>query len=92
MKSLNGNNNQLLSVTINNNEEEKSLDCDYIFFCYGYNTALAPPSIPVSINSMESSIPGIFAIGSANIYPQKRELITSGMWESRIALHHLKRF
>jgi len=64
--------------------------CDYVFFCYGYNTAVAPPPISVSIHTMESNIKGVFAIGSANIYPQKRELITSGMWESRIALHHLK--
>jgi thioredoxin reductase len=89
IKSLNTTEKILTSLTIENEEKQVTLECDYIFFCYGYNSGLMPEKIPVTIDNMQSHEKGLFAVGGISTYEQKRELITSGMWECRIVLENL---
>jgi thioredoxin reductase len=88
--SLNEDNHILNTVTIKNANMELNLDCDYIFFCYGYQTSTNIPKILVSIDNMQDSQQKyLFALGSASIYHEKRDLITTNMWEARLILHNL---
>lgn len=91
LNSCQDNKEKLVSVIITNHDskEDFTLECDYIFFCYGYNTGINPEKILVDIKNMMSDVHGVFVIGGASVYEQKRELITSGMFEARIVLNQL---
>lgn len=84
--SLNGNEN-LQSVTIKNTDDHLTLTCDLIFFCYGYNQDFIPDKIFVNPFTMESHKKNIFAIGGVSTYNNKRNLITSNMYECRLLLN-----
>lgn len=91
LQNLNGDDDKLHSVIINNNDENISLSLDYVFFCYGYDTTESPTPFPVNVNTMlinDSS--RVFAIGSCNQYAHKRNLISSSIFESEIVLHQIK--
>lgn len=86
--SLNGTNELLESVTIKNNNAVINLNCDLVFFCYGYNQSHIE-KIPVNPFTMESENKNIFAIGGIATYKNKRNLITTHMYEARILLNHI---
>ena len=87
--SLNGNNNILTSITIKKENELLDLPCDLVFFCYGYNQDFIPDKIMVNPLTMESNIENIFAIGGVANYNNKRNLITTNMYECRLLLNKI---
>lgn len=90
-------------VTLINNQTQVTQDIivDSIIICTGYvakmdfvkesGLALQGNSIPVS-STMETSIPGIFAIGDATTHAAKLKLIATGVGEAAIAANHAKVF
>jgi thioredoxin reductase len=86
--SLNGNDYDLTSVTIKNNEL-LTLPCDFVFFCYGYNQSFIPDKIIVNPSTMETNHKNVFAIGGIATYHNKRNLITTHMYECRLLLSSL---
>ena len=86
--SLNGDDSQLKSVTIKNNEL-LTLPCDFVFFCYGYNQNFIPDKISVNPFTMETNNKNVFAIGGIANYNSKRNLITTHMYECRLLLDSL---
>lgn len=91
LKSLNGSKDLLESVSIYNPKDNQitTIEADYVFFCYGYNTA-DKVLFPVNIKNMKN-LTGLFAIGPAGIYKNKRNLITSSRLECRIVLNNLEK-
>ncbi|WP_342262085.1 NAD(P)/FAD-dependent oxidoreductase [Alphaproteobacteria bacterium endosymbiont of Tiliacea citrago] len=75
--------------------EEKNIFVDYIIPCYGavsninflknWNLDLFKSKIKVNPATMESSRPGIYAIGDCINYDGKRDLILTGFSEASIA-------
>jgi thioredoxin reductase (NADPH) len=48
--------------------------------------------VPVSTETFETSMPGIFAVGDINTYPGKLKLILSGFHEAALASHKAHRY
>ncbi len=95
---LNGENGQLTSVTLKSTEKgEYDVPCDTMLAFYGLTMKLGPIGdwginldnnrIPVSTETFETSIPGIFCIGDMCSYPGKLKLILSGFHESALMAH-----
>lgn len=91
---LNGENGELKSVTLKEADGTFDYECDVMLPFYGLTMKLGPIAdfgldlernlIPVSTETFESSVPGIFAIGDINTYPGKLKLILSGFHESAL--------
>lgn len=95
---LNGEGGQLSSVTLKSAEKgEFDVACDTMLAFYGLTMKLGPIAewglnlesnrVPVSTESFETSIPGIFCIGDMCTYPGKLKLILSGFHESALMAH-----
>ncbi len=95
---LNGDQGQLTSVTLKSAEKgEFDVPCDTMLAFYGLTMKLGPIAewginlennrVPVSPESFETSIPGIFCIGDMCTYPGKLKLILSGFHESALMAH-----
>lgn len=95
---LNGEGGQLSSVTLKSAEKgEFDVPCDTMLAFYGLTMKLGPIAewglnlesnrVPVSTESFETSIPGIFCIGDMCTYPGKLKLILSGFHESALMAH-----
>ncbi len=90
LKGLNGEDGQLTSVTVN----EENVTCDTMLALYGLTMKLGPVAnfgiemekglIPVNTEDFETNIEGIFAIGDINYYPGKLKLILSGFHEGAL--------
>ena len=86
--SLNGN-DILESVIIKNNEKTLKVPCDLVFFAYGYNQDFIPDKINVDAFTMATNKKNIFAIGGVANYHNKRNLITTHMYECRLLLNSI---
>lgn len=95
---LNGAGGVLKSVTLKNAEKgEYEVPCDVFLPFYGLTMKLGPIAnwginidsnkIPVSTESFETSVKGIFCIGDMCDYPGKLKLILSGFHESALMAH-----
>lgn len=77
--------------------EARKLEADALLPFYGLSTDLGPiaawgietkrSAIPVEAGTMETSTPGIFAIGDVALYPGKMKLILQGFSEGAMAAH-----
>ncbi len=95
IKSLNGENGQLRSVTVESKDKGRyDIACDTMLAFYGLTMKLGPIAnfglnfaenlIPVDTEKFQTSEPGIFAIGDINTYPGKLKLILSGFHEAAL--------
>ncbi|OED45737.1 hypothetical protein AB836_00140 [Rickettsiales bacterium (ex Bugula neritina AB1)] len=92
LKSLNGNDISLNSITIKNNNEEISIPVDYVFFCYGYDISDHNSPYDVDIDTMlVKNYSRVFAIGACSQYENKRDLISSNIFETEIVLSQIKK-
>lgn len=84
-----------------NKDGEHSINTDYFIPCYGVQgdkSFLAQLNVDLDHNdkvkvdpsSGESSVPGIYAIGDASTYTNKRELIVCGFGEAANAAYHIR--
>lgn len=97
LSALNGADDNLESVTLKGAEGVYDVACDTLLPFYGLTMKLGPIAdfglnlernlIPVSTETFETSVPGIFAIGDINTYPGKLKLILSGFHESALMSH-----
>ncbi|QDH13690.1 NAD(P)/FAD-dependent oxidoreductase [Formicincola oecophyllae] len=77
--------------------EARLLDADHLLPFYGLSTDLGPialwgfnterSSVPVNPATMETTTPGIYAIGDVAHYPGKMKLILQGFSEAAMATH-----
>jgi len=78
--------------------EHRVLDADRLLPFFGLSTDLGPISgwglqtglhtlIPVTPSTLETSLPGVFAIGDVATYPGKLKLILQGFSEGAMAAH-----
>ncbi|MBL8629716.1 MAG: NAD(P)/FAD-dependent oxidoreductase [Rhodospirillaceae bacterium] len=95
---LNGANGKLESVTLKSAEKgEYDVPADIFMPFYGLTMKLGPIAewginldsnkIPVSTETFETNVPGIFCIGDMCDYPGKLKLILSGFHESALMAH-----
>ncbi|WP_296510268.1 NAD(P)/FAD-dependent oxidoreductase [Rhodoferax sp.] len=88
--------NRLHSLQLLTAEEtELSIPVDHLMVRLGVSPKMGPiadwgwtlerKQVPVSTETFESEIPGIFAVGDINFYPGKRKLILSGFHEATLA-------
>jgi thioredoxin reductase (NADPH) len=96
---LNGEGGQIRSLTLKSAEKgEFEVNCDTLLPFYGLTMKLGPIAdwgialddkdrIPVSTESFETGVPGIFCIGDMCAYPGKLKLILSGFHESALMAH-----
>lgn len=97
LNALNGTNGEIESVTLKGAEGVYDVECDTLLPFYGLTMKLGPIAdfglnlernlIPVSTETFETSVKGIFAIGDINTYPGKLKLILSGFHESALMSH-----
>ncbi|MDF7673580.1 NAD(P)/FAD-dependent oxidoreductase [Acetobacteraceae bacterium ESL0709] len=98
LHALNGANGKLDSVdVISLDDTVRKLKVDHLLAFYGLSTDLGPiatwgiqthrSSIPVNPATLETSAPGIFAIGDIATYPGKLKLILQGFSEGAMAVH-----
>ena len=76
--------------------------CDVLLPFFGLTMKLGPIAqwglnlnenlIPVGTETLETSVPGIFAIGDINWYPGKLKLILSGFHEAALAAQKVHRY
>lgn len=74
---------------------EISVAADHVLVRLGVSPKMGPiadwgwtlerKQVPVSTETFQSEIPGIFAVGDINFYPGKRKLILSGFHEATLA-------
>src|SRR5690606_14475663 len=94
LKQLSGN-GQLGSVTmVNKNEEEITVDTDYLIPLFGLSPKLVPIAnwgLNIDKNAIEvdtvhysNNVPGIYAIGDINTYENKLKLILCGFHEAAL--------
>ncbi|MBL8644722.1 MAG: NAD(P)/FAD-dependent oxidoreductase [Rhodospirillaceae bacterium] len=95
---LNGTGGKLESVTLKSAEKgEYDVPADVFLPFYGLTMKLGPIAdwginleankIPVSTETLEPNVPGIFCIGDMCDYPGKLKLILSGFHESALMAH-----
>ena len=96
---INGDNGQIKSLSLKSAEKgEFDVACDTLLPFYGLTMKLGPIAdwgiqlddkdrIPVSTESFETGVPGIFCIGDMCAYPGKLKLILSGFHESALMAH-----
>jgi thioredoxin reductase (NADPH) len=95
---LNGTNGKLESVTLKSTEKgEYDVPTDIFMPFFGLTMKLGPIAewginldsnkIPVSTETFETNVPGIYCIGDMCDYPGKLKLILSGFHESALMAH-----
>lgn len=94
LDSLSGNEKNLNAVKYKHEDEEFSIEVDYLLPFFGLKMELGPIAnwginlhenlIKVDTEKFETSVPSIFAIGDINTYPGKLKLILSGFHESAL--------
>jgi thioredoxin reductase (NADPH) len=94
LDSLSGNDKNLNAVNYKHEDEEFSIEVDYLLRFFGLKMELGPTAnwginlhenlIKVDTEKFETSVPSIFAIGDINTYPGKLKLILSGFHESAL--------
>ncbi|QDH16667.1 NAD(P)/FAD-dependent oxidoreductase [Swingsia samuiensis] len=77
--------------------ETRNLEADTLLPFYGLSTDLGPialwginthrSTVPVTPATLETNIPGVFAIGDIATYPGKLKLILQGFSEAAMAVH-----
>lgn len=88
-------NKQLEGVTVTKGDEKTVLPADYFIPLFGLSPKLGPIGdwgLEIEKNAIkvdhtrnyETNIPGIFAIGDVNIYPEKLKLILCGFHEATL--------
>lgn len=98
LHTLHGKNGALSSVEVQAlSGETRRLEADTLLPFYGLSTDLGPialwgmtthrNTIPVTPATLETSTPGIFAIGDVASYPGKLKLILQGFSEAAMAAH-----
>ena len=97
LSALKGDGGILSTVTVKGADGEYDIPCDTLLPFYGLTMKLGPVAgwginldknlIPVSTETFETSVPGIFAIGDINTYPGKLKLILSGFHEGALMAH-----
>ena len=86
---------ELVSLHVNNNGEEMTLDCDHFIPLFGLTPKLGPIAnwgLEIEKNAIkvdnaldyQTNIPGIYAIGDVNTYPGKLKLILCGFHEATL--------
>ena len=94
LKSLSGENHKIKEVKYTHDDQESSIEVDYLLPFFGLKMELGPIAnwginlnenlIEVDTEKFETSEPSIFAIGDINTYPGKLKLILSGFHESAL--------
>ena len=95
LKSYSVDNENLKTLTLSVNKEEKVIAADSMLVCFGLSPKLGPiaewnleinkKSIEVDTEKFQTNLPGIFAIGDISNYPGKKKLILSGFHEAALA-------
>ena len=86
---------KLVSLRVNNDGEEMTLDCDHFFPLFGLTPKIGPIAnwgLEIEKNAIkvdnaldyQTNIPGIYAIGDVNTYPGKLKLILCGFHEATL--------
>ncbi|MCQ9154683.1 NAD(P)/FAD-dependent oxidoreductase [Acidomonas methanolica] len=98
LAGLRGENGRLQAVEVATLDgAARLLDADTLLPFYGLSTDLGPiaawpldthrSQIPVTPSTLETSLPGVFAIGDVASYPGKLKLILQGFSEGAMAVH-----
>ena len=97
MAALHGTDGQLERVGAKGPDGEFEIDCEVLLPFFGLTMKLGPIAdwglelednhIVVDVESFQTSVPGIFAIGDINTYPGKLKLILSGFHEAALMAH-----
>ena len=95
LKSYSVDNENLKTLTLLVEKEEKIIPADSMLVCFGLSPKLGPiaewnleinkKSIEVDTEKFQTNLPGIFAIGDISNYPGKKKLILSGFHEAALA-------
>ena len=82
--------------------ESQRIELDELLVFYGLSPDLGPIAdwgldierkhISVSLESFQTNIPGIYAIGDINTYPGKKKLILSGFHEGALAAFAIQQY
>lgn len=100
LNKINGTDGVLNSIElVDFNENTKTVDCDVLLPFFGLAMELGPilnwhlvldkKHIKVESSSMETNIPGIYAIGDIATYEGKLKLILTGFSEAAMACHSI---
>ena len=103
MTALKGADGQLAGVAAKGNDGKAfDIDCDVVMPFFGLTMKLGPIAdwglnlhenlVPVGTETIETNIPGIFAVGDINTYPGKLKLILSGFHEVALAAQKAHRY
>lgn len=94
INQLSGENRQLESISIKNNDQLKDIDCQILLPFFGLTMKLGPVAdwglnlnenlIEVDTKKFETNQNAIFAIGDINTYPGKLKLILCGFHEAAL--------
>ena len=94
INQLSGENSQLESISIKNNDQLKDIDCQILLPFFGLTMKLGPVAdwglnlnenlIEVDTKKFETNQNAIFAIGDINTYPGKLKLILCGFHEAAL--------
>lgn len=101
LSRLEGENGQLSKVVVSTLDgHEQALQADVLLPFFGLQMDLGPIAdwglaienkhIAVTSATMETNLPGIYAVGDISIYPGKLSLILCGFSEAAIAAHSLR--
>ncbi|MCP5322576.1 MAG: NAD(P)/FAD-dependent oxidoreductase [Candidatus Paracaedibacteraceae bacterium] len=101
LSAINGSDGHLKEVIVENLDgQKKSLQADVLLPFFGLQMDLGPIAewgldiehkhITTAPHTMETNLPGVFAIGDIAIYPGKLKLILCGFSEAAIAAHTLR--
>jgi thioredoxin reductase (NADPH) len=91
---------QLTGLVIQESEMEYTIDTDYFIPLFGLTPKLGPignwgleiEKNAIKVNNAldyQTNIPGIYAVGDVNTYPNKLKLILCGFHEATIACHSI---
>jgi len=102
-QSFEDDNGRLKSLTFEMRDEEKTkrtIELDSLLVFFGLSPKLGPvenwgielekKAVTINIETFETSIPGIYAIGDINTYTGKKKLILSGFHEAAMAAYAIK--
>ncbi|MFC7372370.1 NAD(P)/FAD-dependent oxidoreductase [Fictibacillus iocasae] len=101
IKDINGNGENVTSVTLQNGEEEETIEVDAVIVNYGFVSSLGPiknwgleiVKNSIAVNSrMETNIKGIYAAGDICTYDGKVKLIAAGFGEAPTAVNNAKTY
>lgn len=103
LDSLSGENSQLTAVNVKTLDgQERSLEADILLPFFGLSMELGPIAnwglniektfITVDPLTLQTSEPGIFAVGDIATYPRKLKLILSGFAEGAMACHAAREY